>query len=397
MLRALLAASLVVLAAPRPADAAPGGTRAPRERREETRAARDTGARIATEIATLTGVSISPLLGMSVLGAARWLRAPPDARPALPWWQQPEFWGIGLAVLAALFLGDKVPVLRHLVKHLKVAESKLSGLLAAPVLAGLVSDVVGVALDDLLARGAAIVAPPAHAASGGVAASAASGAGEALAFVAALAVAAAVWLLGHAVDVLVLVSPFAPLDWALRTARLAVVGAILAAARTHPAVGVVLAAIVVLVALAVAGWSFRLMVLGSVFSWDFLLGRSHAPSAGGVRAFSGAALPGVRRRTYGRVARVEGRLEFAWRPWLLLRRRRVPIDVRVAIAEGLVSPVVTREGAGALTVARLPPRYRGRAEEIARALGDLPLREPGIVRGARDALAWLRGEATPAP
>jgi hypothetical protein len=96
------------------------------------------------------------------------------------------------------------------------------------------------------------------------------------------------------------------------------------------------------------------------------------------------------------VRRVDGRLEFAWRPWLLLRLRSVAIDGRVAIAEGLLSPVLTREGAGALTVARLPPRYRGRAEEMARLLGDLPLREPGIVRGARDALAWLRGEATPA-
>jgi hypothetical protein len=383
-LRWLAVAALVGLAAPGRALAA-GAARDDRAARE----AREAGARVATEIATLTGVSLSPLLGMSVLGAGRWISAPARVRDSLPWHQQPRFWGWGLAIVAALFLGDKVPLLRHLVKHVKVLESKLSGLVAAPILAGAVSDVVGAALDAALHRAAAVVVPPAHASIGDAAAAVASGAGQTLAFAAALGVAAAVWLAGHAIDVLVLISPFAPLDWALRTARLGLVLAVVGAARVHPAAGLVVTAAYVLVALLVAGWSFRLTVLGTVFSTDFLLARRVPPGPHGVRAFAGAALPGVRRRTYGRIERAEGRLVFTYRPWLLLRRRAVPIPGRLGVAEGLVSPVLTGDaGRYGFNVARFPPRYRGRAAELADALGAVPAQTAPVARGA---VEWLRG------
>jgi hypothetical protein len=135
------------------------------------------------------------------------------------------------------------------------------------------------------------------------------------------------------------------------------------------------------------------MVLGTAFSTDFLLARHRVPNVdAGLPAFAGAMLAGTKRRTYGRVRRGGEVVVFTWRPWLVLRRRSVPIAHELAVAEGLLSPVLEGDaGRRAFTVARFPPRFRGYAQEIASQLGGLPVRPPMLARGLRSALSWLRG------
>src|SRR5262245_50315967 len=61
-------------------------------------------------ISQITGVAISPLLGVSALGAWRYYRTPASQRERLPWFCHPLAWGAGFALLALCFLKDTVGV-----------------------------------------------------------------------------------------------------------------------------------------------------------------------------------------------------------------------------------------------------------------------------------------------
>ena len=133
-----------------------------------------------------------------------------------------------------------------------------------------------------------------------------------------VAVFAVVWMASHAINVLILLSPWGAVDAALKSARMALLGLLTVTAAVNPWIGALLSLGVILVAWLVAGWSFRLTVFGTVFSWEFFTGKSgrFAPSAtGGKAMFSGGAFPSVPVRTYGKlVQREDGALEFAYRP-----------------------------------------------------------------------------------
>jgi hypothetical protein len=171
----------------------------------------------------------------------------------------------------------------------------------------------------------------------------------------------------HAINVLILLSPWGAIDATLKTMRTGLLGVLTLAATINPWVGAALSLVVIVVAYFVAGWAFRLTVFGTVFCWDFVTGRKNgfAPAATDNAMFAGGNLPGVHPRTLGRlVARDGGALEFAYRPWLVLAERRAPVPaVKLAVGRGLfLSTVATETGD---TFFLLPPRYRGHEEELA--------------------------------
>src|SRR6185369_3969937 len=60
------------------------------------------GLELAALLTQVTGVAISPLLGVSVIGAYRWLEAQtPAEKAALPWFAHPGFWAFGLLLVIA--------------------------------------------------------------------------------------------------------------------------------------------------------------------------------------------------------------------------------------------------------------------------------------------------------
>lgn len=73
---------------------------------------------------------------MSVLGLGSWCAAPQEARAALPFHQQPWFWGAGLSLIFILWCGHRVPVIRRGFKLMEPWESKLSAVLAIPIVSG---------------------------------------------------------------------------------------------------------------------------------------------------------------------------------------------------------------------------------------------------------------------
>jgi hypothetical protein len=203
-----------------------------------------------------------------------------------------------------------------------------------------------------------------------------------------IAVFAVVWLASHAINALILLSPWGAIDAVLKGARTALLGLVTATAMLNPWVGALLSVVVIIVAWLVAGWAFRLMIFGSLFSWDFLTFRSRrfrVSEKGDNKLFSSNTLTnqGVPMRTYGVLKRepASGKIVFRYRPWLVLPERA--LDVRLedaAVGKGLF---ISSIQSGETTAFVLPPRYRGHEEAMVTAYA-----LPGGVRDAGLLKAW---------
>src|SRR6185369_14670248 len=64
------------------------------------------GLAAAQAISTITGVAISPLLGVSGVGAYKWFKAPPEKRAGLAWYAQPWFWVPALLLVLLALIKD---------------------------------------------------------------------------------------------------------------------------------------------------------------------------------------------------------------------------------------------------------------------------------------------------
>jgi hypothetical protein len=210
-----------------------------------------------------------------------------------------------------------------------------------------------------------------------------------------IAIFALVWLASHAINVLILLSPWGAIDAALKVARTALLGLLTICATLNPWVGAALSLVIIVIAYFVAGWAFRLTVFGTLFCWDFLTQKRlrFRPAPDNTTVFAGSALPGVPVRTYGRLVRREdGGLEFVYRPWLRLPPRVAPLPAEprvLAVGQGLFfSDIVNDEGA---TLFSLPPRYRGHEEIVVRTYTFGGGVKPAGLRKAWSALRELVG------
>ncbi len=192
---------------------------------------------------------------------------------------------------------------------------------------------------------------------------------------------------------LILLSPRGGLDTALKAMRTGVLSLVAATAYIDPVVGATLSLVIILVAYLLAGWAFRLMVFGSEFTWDFftLRHRRFQLLADGNKLFTGREISGVPLRTYGRLYQeADGRLQFKFRPWLVLPERtiEVPRDGLV-VGKGLFYSEVLgfdHDADKLATLLLLPPRYRGHEELLARTYHISGTCEVGL----RKAWSWIK-------
>jgi hypothetical protein len=344
------------------------------------------GQAYADAVSTLTGVAISPLLGASAYGAVKYWRTTPDKRATLPWFAQPWFWVPALLLVAACFVKDAAgtalpTALKKPFDVLEALENKLSGLIAtgafAPLIILMLNDAATTSASGLNGTGLAAVDF--------------TGVQHLLLVPAGMAAFFVVFLASHAINILILLSPFTTVDAALKAFRVTLLGSVVATAWLHPWLGALWALALIVLAACIAGWSFRLSHFGLVFIWDFFTGRHKrfkpAPVANPV--FLGRKIGRVPTRTYGRLTRnADGRLVFTYRPWLVWPARALELpEGRYAPGRGLFySEVMRLEDHEAKTVLLLPPRYRGHEAELERIYGLEPAREVGL----RAAWKWLR-------
>jgi hypothetical protein len=394
----LLATALSLVFAPfafaaTAAGAAPRGDRSP-------------AAPIATAVSTVTGIAISPLLGTGAYGAYRWATAKDDtARAALPWYAQMKFWLPALLLVAACAAKDALgaalpPGAKKPLDVLETIENKISGLVAAGAVVPATMDLFSKMLVDqagsMAGAGAAAVGPQGLAMIH-VASFHASWLLDVAMVPFGIAVSAVVWMASHAINVLILLSPWGAIDAALKGARTALLGLVVLTAAINPWVGALLSLVVIVVAYFVAGWAFRLTVFGTVFCWDFLTVRRarFTPAENDNRMFAGPNLPGVPVRSYGRLGRnASGQLEFVYRPWLVRAPRTANVaaaPAAMAVGKGLFFSTVIAENVGTLFL--LPPRYRGHEEAVVQAYALGGGVRPAGLRKAWGAIRELFGGA----
>jgi len=362
------------------------------------------GQRIAHAAATVTGTAISPLLGVSVLGAFTYAKTPEAERAALPFYCSPFFW-IPMGILVTLVLlkdtmGSAIPLLKKPLDALEVLVVNKAALLFAvlPVVWHEASLVAG---GSPAVVSPSLISPVAYVA-GWFGTETFGGISTALIFAIGTAVGFVVWLAGHAVDVFALLSPIPLLDVLLKGFRVAVYGVIAVVTAISLKAGFVCALLVIGVSLLCFWWAFRLALFGSIFAWDLLRSRifrrrRDACVGGEVLGFSAYRFGGLRKRSFGALRRsVDGKLEFHHRPVGIGFSNVVRLEDagNYEVGRGFFFPCLlapARDGRNYRFLFRLLPRYTGCEEEICRLLHLGGVRDLRIPSEVRAAWGWLSG------
>lgn len=129
-----LSTCVLLLSALPPAALGAGGQSVSPTPSEDSR--RLPGVELARTLATVTGIAITPLLGVSAVGAWNYYKAESSARTDLPWYASLWFWIPGLIVGLLLVLKDPllglIPGVKKPLDALDVLENKVSAVVAAP-------------------------------------------------------------------------------------------------------------------------------------------------------------------------------------------------------------------------------------------------------------------------
>jgi len=379
------------------------------------------GQQISSAVATVTSTAVSPLMGVCVLGVWEHYRTPKVRRAKLPLYTQPYFW-IPVGILLVLILlkdtvGGLTPLVKKPLDAIEVLMLNKASLILVvfPALIHQVTRLTGTqSPGDSLASLSAYVQPVVYAA--GSEGSAVHRVGHlgltAVLLAVGFATATAVWMVGHAFDVLGLLSPFPFFDLLLKGFRNAIFFALVVAAALNWKVGLGLSLVAIVLSFALAGWALRLLVFGAVFSWDLLrvlvLEQRRRPSPDKpILAFAASGLKTVRRRTYGRLSRnSEGGLVFHYRRFSLGPRNGLPLGkaAEYEVGKGLFYPSIVHPKAVAgrseyRLIFRLLPGYLGSEGAVQTCLGLASIRDIRFPKGWLSfwqSLAGKTDEAHPA-
>lgn len=351
---------------------------------------RPPGVALAEGITEITGVAISPLLGVSVVGSWTYYKAPPEDRADLPWYCQPWAWCTGFAVLSLCFLKDSVGaaapgILKKPFDLAELFENKASALVASAAFVPLVAREMTHADQVIEVNTAAIGLPM-------MAAIDPSWITVPLAIIAF----GLVWVCSHAVNVLIILSPFSSVDTLLKLARTATLVAVAVAYAIAPWLGAAVCGLILIAAIWFAPAAMRLMFFGTRIAGDVVLHRRGKSRADISRphAFLIGPLGPLPSRVGGRLVKTEsGGIDFRYRRGFFGPELGVSLPPgRLELAKGLLMPVlVTVDGEVETRSLLLLPRYRGREVEIADALGFHGVRDHAWNRGWAAAKAWWRG------
>ena len=358
------------------------------------------GEKISTALATVTSTAISPLVGVCVLGIWTYYRTPRAQRDHLPLIQKPKFWIPVLLLLVLIFIKDTFGGFATLIKKpldaievLFVNHAALV-LVAFPIVLEQVARVMG--FQSIKGLFAYMLSGPA------VYAATVDTAGMHHAFsvataifytVIGFAVTCVVWLVGHAFDVLAMVSPFPFLDFLLKAARNGIFAVLAITAIISPQLGVVLSLGIIAGSLLVFGWALRMAVFGTIFAWELLrlllFEAQHKPDRGDhVPAFA-VGVSKVPQRTYGRLSLgPDGSLRFGYRRLLVGPEKTVTLGrpASFEVGRGIFFPCVIEPIESAdkhRLVFRLLPTYRGAEESVRSCLDLAQVRDLRFTRGLR--------------
>lgn len=361
------------------------------------------GELVANEITRVTGCAISPILGISVLGAYSYFSTPVDSRGRLPWNAKPAFWAPLLIILLGIILKDsaKVALPKIIMVPLDAAETLLekntSAVLGLLVILSSLTAKTFEQMQPATGFPGFSVLTAAHAAdSAAVATASVAGVTElGLLSMLVTVVYMLVWVVSQSFNFLIFLSPSSWLDLLLVLFKNAIIGLLLAVALINPYLGLLVSTLIILFCLILFARSYRFVIFGTIFSFDMLFRRKGQRNSvtGRFRCFAGSAkdIPSL---SYGTLEGRGGDLIFSYRPWLILPKRTVVAPIRcdtTAVGIGMLSPVIieTRQP-NPVVLFRLRPAYKNFEDQVARSLGLGEVRDVAFGRSVRDGLLWLQ-------
>lgn len=358
------------------------------------------GVDLAEGLSQITGTAISPLLGVSSVGAWRYFHTPESLRAALPWFCHPRVWGFGFAVLALCFFKDLFgtiapPLLKKPFDIAELFENKLSALVAS---AAFVPFIASQMAQHFSAADHAQIAAPSHIHYAALLPiPIATFAFDFRLFAIPLAILAflTVWLAGHVINVLIALCPFGFIDALLKLAKLTLLSSVVLSYLVNPYIGAVVSLMILCCAAVMAPWAFRLSRFGTLMSLDTIAPararRAARPDE--PHCFLACALPNAPVRTYGRFARSsDGCSQFKFRRWLLSRCTMPIPPGTTAISQGVVFPSVLHTPDPATPMRpllNLLPRYRGLESAIAVHFGISDILSSPLLKGFKAVRAWI--------
>lgn len=354
------------------------------------------GLEAAQAISTITGVAISPLLGVSGVGAYKYFKTAPEHRAKLAWYAQPWFWVPALLLVAVAFVKDTFgTALPTAVKKpfdvAEAIENKISGLVAAGAFVPLIAAIFG----SLGGDDSALYSDA------GLAIINVSALFNVLTIPFAIAAFVVVWMVSHVINVLIIISPFTTVDAALKSFRAFILSTVAGTAFIDPYVGAIWSLLIVATCWFLSGWAFRMMTLGTVFTWDIISFRSSRFKVDAAEnwVFTGREIDKTPIRTYGRLARgAKGELTLTYRPWLFLPKRILTLpEGSYAVGKGLFySEIIKLDGGESTTTMTLPPRFRSHEEELSSIYMLSGVQDIGVVKGFKAVWSWMTGKETAA-
>jgi len=361
------------------------------------------GREAAVALTKITGIALSPMLGVGAVGAYDYFTCPKGKEDKLPWYAQIKFWLPALLLVGVVAFKDAAgaalpPGWKKPLDVIETVENKVSGLVAA----GAVVPSIAYIFHSTLTKTS--VEP--HMMQAGILGMSFAPLLNILTIPVAIVCFVLVWMVGHIVNVLILISPWGAVDAALKSMRTGFIGFLTATCFVNPKYSAALSVVIIIISYFIAGWSFRLSVFGTAFTWDFVTRRykrfQPAPNANWM--FTARPIEKTPIRTYGKLTKVEdGTLRFDYRPWLFLAPNSVKLPAgRYYVGRGLLFPEISMaEGEKTKVLLAMPPRYRNHEDEVAQIYDIRDIRDVGLLKGLKAIWNWLKGStaqpaATPA-
>lgn len=361
------------------------------------------GVTLAEGISQITGTAVSPLLGMSAVGAWKYFNTPTEKRHLLPWYCNHWVWGSCMVILGLCFLkdvaGTAAPALvKKPLDFAELFEDKASALVASSAFVPLIASAIAQS-NAIQPEAAAALNPAALGLAAAPQLAFAGGFWMSFAIILPVCVLSflAVWLACHSVNVIIAISPFGLVDAGLKLFKAGLLALITLAAFISPWLGALVCVPLIIIAFYISGWTFRLMVFGNLLGLDILLNRK-APEAKleegeGVRAFNLQEMGNTPLRSYGKLHRREnGELIFSQRPWLIMPAKEVRLEAEPdGLEKGVLYPTVTHKMVDGRVRGSflLLPRYRHCVSAVGSTLEIEKITDSKLIQSYKTVRKWF--------
>jgi len=358
------------------------------------------GVDFAQGITEITGVAVSPLLGVSAVGAWRYFNTPEDLRRSLPWFCNPYVWGFGLCVLSLCVFKDVVGIaVPSIIKKpfdvAELMEDKLSALVASTAFVPLIAHEMATTF-AASPQASHVVASPIIMAS--IFPIASGGFDFRLLFIPlGMAAFIVVWMTSHAINVLIVLSPFGFIDAILKVMKMFLMGIVVISYIINPYLGAAVSLLFIAIAAYLAPTVFRFSFFGTMLAKDFVLPwmakGSTTPEC--AHAFIAHKSLGLPVRTFGRVTvSAEGQMVFIYRPCFIFGAKSVilPSD-NLSLGKGVLYPTLLRsdkQNTSNVKLVMFLPRYRSHEHRIAEHYGITSIHDSALTKGFKAVKAWMK-------